>query len=54
MKTLHNFIFYKVFKAGSGSAFKKQLYPDPFWEKLMDPDRQKVNVDTQSCLHTMG
>ena len=28
-KNLHKLFFYKVFKAGSGSTFKKQLDPDP-------------------------
>ena len=28
-KTLHKVIVYKVFNAGSGSAVKKQLDPDP-------------------------
>ena len=28
-KTLHTVIYYKVFKAGSGSALKKQQDPDP-------------------------
>ena len=34
---LQKIIFYKVFKAGSGSAFKKQLDPDPHGDKLPDP-----------------
>ena len=38
-KTLHKIIFYKVFKAGPGSALKKQL----------DPDLQKMKADLQPC-----
>ena len=38
-QTLRKVIFFKVFKAGSGSALRKQL----------DPDLQKKNADPQPC-----
>ena len=34
--------------SGSGSAFFKQLNPDQYSEKLLDPDPQKMNADPQS------
>ena len=46
-KTLHKVIFNKCFKAGSGSAFLKQLDPDPHLEKLLDQDPQKMNAGPQ-------
>ena len=42
-KAFHKVIT-KFFKAGSGSALKKQLDPDPQWEKLLDPDQQNTNA----------
>ena len=41
---------HKVFlKSGSGSrsAFKKQLCPEPDWDKLLNSDPQKLNADPQ-------
>ena len=43
--------FTNLFEAGSGSAFKKQLDPDPHGDKLPDPDPQKINVDPQPWFH---
>ena len=53
LKIFHKAYCYKVFKAWSWfeSALKKQLDPDPHWEKELDPnpDPQKMNADPQSC-----
>ena len=50
-ETLYEVMFYKVFKTGfeSWSVLRKQLpvYPDPHWEKQLDPDPQKMNADPQ-------
>ena len=55
-QTLQKVILYKVFKAGSGSALRKQLDPNPFlkssWvrsalRKQLDPDPQKINPAPQ-------
>ena len=45
-EALHKVIFYKVFHAGSGSAFIRQL--DTHWKKLLDPDPHKMNTDPPS------
>ena len=42
--------FLLIFKAGSGSAFLKQLDPDPHSEKLLNSDAQKMNADPQPGL----
>ena len=47
-KNLHKLFFYKVFKARSGSTFKKQLDPDPHWKKQLDPFLQ--NADPQPLI----
>ena len=48
-KTLHEVILYRIVKAGSESALKKQLNPDPHEEKQLDPDPHKINADPQPC-----
>ena len=45
-EALQKVIFYKVFHAGSGSAFIRQL--DTHWKKLLDPDPHKMNTDPPS------
>ena len=46
--------FHKFCSAGSGSAFKKLLDPDPHWEEQLDPDPQKMNADPQPWLWVGG
>ena len=49
ISTLHQVICYNFCSAGSGSAFKKLLDPNPHWEEQLDLDPQKINADPQPC-----
>ena len=50
-KILHKGYIFQIFKAGSGSAFLKQLDPDPHSEKLLDPNRIKwMWIHSPDCI----
>ena len=46
--------FYKVFKAGSGSALRKQLDPDPHWESSWIRIRIENNAGSESEKNECG
>ena len=50
-KTLHKVIFSKFFKAGSGSAFLKQMDPDPHSKKLLGPDPEESYESYHNFFH---